>query len=131
MSYGGFMIDSVKMQDAVQLFKTCSPLFIALGDEIRQKLLLLLADAGFEGINVQNLASKTHLSRPAVSHHLKVLKDAGIITPVKKGTESFYHLCIGDKLPHFHKLILQIESIISDMNEEEKEIFYNQHPDSM
>ena len=53
-------------------FKTCAPIFIALGDEARQKLIMDIADAGNEGINVTHLSEKSHLSRPAISHHLKV-----------------------------------------------------------
>ena len=63
------------------MFNSCSPLFIALGDEVRQKLVLDIVDAGAEGINVKNLSAKSRLSRPAISHHLKVLKDSGLIEP--------------------------------------------------
>ena len=119
------MIDKSKMEQAASLFAQCSPLFMALGDNVRQKLIMFLMESGFEGINVGNLASKTHLSRPAVSHHLKILKDAGVITLVKKGTESFYHICLGEKLPAFQKLIFQIDSIIAELNEEEKKMLFN------
>ncbi|MGI5069789.1 winged helix-turn-helix transcriptional regulator [Treponema pectinovorum] len=118
------MIHKEKMQSAIKNFEECSPLFTALGDKVRQKLILDLADAGFKGINVQNLAAKSLLSRPAISHHLKLLKDAGIVDLTKKGTESFYRLCIVDKLPIFKRLIEDIESIITDMDDEERKFFY-------
>ena len=38
------------------------------------------------------LQASTNLSRAAVSHHLKVLKDAGIITFRREGTKNFYYL---------------------------------------
>lgn len=118
------MINKKKMQAAIEDFEECIPLFSALGDKVRQKLILDLADAGFMGINVQNLAAKSLLSRPAISHHLKVLKDSGIVTLTKKGTESFYRLCLGEKLSIFKNLINDIESIVADMDEEEKKSFY-------
>jgi len=120
------MINKEKMDKAFEDFKLCSPIFIALGDAVRQKLVLDIADAGLTGINVQNLAAKTHLSRPAISHHLKVLKDAQIVNLTKRGTESFYRLCLGERLPIFKKLISQIESILNDMNEYEKSILLNE-----
>ena len=38
------------------------------------------------------LQASTNLSRAAVSHHLKVLKDAGIITFRREGTKNYYYL---------------------------------------
>jgi len=35
--------------------------------------------------------SKTHLSRPAVSHHLQILKDAGILKMRREGTKNYYY----------------------------------------
>ena len=120
------MIDKEKLHKAFEQFDICSPLFIALGDSVRQKLILDLADAGPSGINVGNLAARSHLSRPAISHHLKVLKESGIVLLTKKGTESFYRLCLADKLSRVKKLISCIENIISDMNEEEKSLIFTQ-----
>ena len=58
-------------------FNSCVPFFIAMSDEYRQQLIMDIAEAGNDGINVSNLSAKSKLSRPAISHHLKVLKDAG------------------------------------------------------
>ena len=88
------MIDQKKLEQALDKFKLCSPIFLALGDETRQKICLDLAAAGLDGINVADLSAKTTLSRPAISHHLKVLKDAKIVEPIKKGTQIFYKLKI-------------------------------------
>lgn len=35
---------------------------------------------------------KTHLSRPAVSHHLKILKEAEIVNLRREGTKNYYYL---------------------------------------
>ena len=88
------------------MFLKCSSLFVALGDVIRQKIMLEVSESGFDGINVTELASRFKLSRPAVSHHLKVLKDSGLLVSVKKGTQIFYraefkkNLMIVDNLIH-------------------------------
>ena len=69
------MIDKSKMEQAASLFEQCSPLFMALGDNVRQKLIMFLMESGFEGINVGNLASKTHLS--SCQSSLKDIKRCG------------------------------------------------------
>ena len=38
------------------------------------------------------ITEKTHLSRPAVSHHIKILKDAGVVGMRKEGTKNYYYL---------------------------------------
>lgn len=43
------------------------------------------------GVRVGEIAEKTNLSRPAVSHHLQILKDAGIVRVRKEGTKNFYY----------------------------------------
>ena len=105
------MISKEKNSEARNLFEKCSPIFIALGDPIRQKLLLEIADAGSDGRNVNDLTQTTNLSRPAVSHHLKVLKDTGLIKPVKKATQIFYQLDLKDKIESIKKLVMMIEEI--------------------
>ena len=108
------MIDPEKLEKAEEEFKVCSPLFLALGDENRQKVCLDLAAAGAEGINVADLSAKSTLSRPAISHHLKILKDAGIVEPVKKGTQIFYRLRLKSAFFQVKALINTIEEIITE-----------------
>ncbi|MEG6523627.1 ArsR/SmtB family transcription factor [Desulfotomaculum sp. 1211_IL3151] len=40
-------------------------------------------------MRVGEIKAKTHLSRPAVSHHLKILKDIGIVKMREEGTKNF------------------------------------------
>ncbi|MCM0595691.1 winged helix-turn-helix transcriptional regulator [Weissella uvarum] len=68
-------------------------LLIALGDKKRLELLTHLINAyQHKPLCVKDLAELTNLSRPAVSHHLKILKEAGIINFKKNGTQSYYYL---------------------------------------
>ena len=111
------MIDKEALHRIHLLFNTCAPLFIALGDEVRQKLILDIADGGEDGINVTNLSAKSKLSRPAISHHLKVLKDAGLIKPLKIGTQIFYQLNLSENFKTISELINSMEHILSKINE--------------
>ena len=99
------------------MFLKCSPLFVALGDVIRQKIMLEVAESGFDGINVTELASRFKLSRPAVSHHLKVLKDSGLLVSVKKGTQIFYRAEFKKNLKTVDNLI---HSVLEVVEAEEK-----------
>lgn len=67
-------------------------LLIALGDEMRQHLILIMMqDGDCSGMRVNDIADKTSLSRPAVSHHLQIMKNAGIVKVRKEGTKNFYY----------------------------------------
>ena len=60
-------------------FQQYRKVFIALGDETRQSIFIALLENESVGMRVPEITAKTHLSRPAVSHHLQILKDAGLI----------------------------------------------------
>jgi DNA-binding transcriptional ArsR family regulator len=62
--------------------------FTALGDEHRQRILLTF-DKG-ERLNVGQIAEVSTLSRSAVSHHLKVLRTAGVLDSQKVGKEVYF-----------------------------------------
>lgn len=67
----------IRRSELAQEFKQCKDAFIALGDETRQQIVIALLESDGHGIRVGEI-TKTHLSRPAVSHHLKILKIAGL-----------------------------------------------------
>lgn len=71
-----------------EAWKNISKLFTALGDEHRQRILLLF-DLD-ERLNVSQIASASTLSRPTVSHHLKILRESGVLGSAKKGKEVFF-----------------------------------------
>jgi DNA-binding transcriptional ArsR family regulator len=116
------MIDKKELRHIHTMFHSCAPLFIALGDEIRQQLILDIADAGADGINVSNLTAKTHLSRPAISHHLKVLRDCGLIQPKKTGTQIFYQLNLKDNLEDVNELVMSILNVLGKINSAENAV---------
>ena len=61
----------------------------ALGDPTRRRVFELL---GAGARSVGDLAAQLPVSRPAVSQHLKVLKDAGLVTAESQGTRRLYRL---------------------------------------
>ncbi len=69
-------------------WRDMSRVFTALGDEHRQRILLTF-DRG-ERLNVSQIAGVSTLSRPAVSHHLKILREAGVLCSEKIGKEVFF-----------------------------------------
>lgn len=94
--------------ELLNLFKNLNnfiPVFQALADSERLLILLKLFYAGPNGKNVTELSGRTRLSRPAVSHHLKVLKAAGIINSRKDGTQVYYSLDAKQKITNIEALI--------------------------
>lgn len=107
-----------KIKSIHDKFKVCAPYLSTLADEVRQKILLILAESGTEGMDVQDITAKTHLSRPAISHHLKVLKDTGMIISHKKGTQVYYFIYIQKTLEALEDLITTVQKLVSNIDME-------------
>ncbi|MEK5643318.1 transcriptional regulator [Paenibacillus rhizosphaerae] len=99
---------SQQTEDILQQFKDCIPLLEVLTDVNRQAMIMLLAQ-NKSGLNVNTIAGHINLSRPAVSHHLKVLKQSGFIKPEKKGVENYYVLTVRKPLEQLKSLITAVE----------------------
>lgn len=84
------------MADFTQLkkeFAAASDFLIALGDEKRQAIIIrLLENGSCKGLRVNELTEATQLSRPAISHHLKILRDAKLVDYQREGTKNYYYL---------------------------------------
>lgn len=75
-----------------QEFESCRKILLALGDENRRHLMLeMMRTEHCGGVRVGTITERTHLSRPAVSHHLQILKDAGILKMRREGTKNYYY----------------------------------------
>lgn len=73
-------------------FESCQKILLALGDENRQHLILeMMKIEGYGGVRVGTITEKTNLSRPAVSHHIQILKEAGILKMRREGTKHYYY----------------------------------------
>lgn len=64
----------------------------ALADPARLRLLSIVAASEGQEACVCNLTEPVGLSQPTVSHHLKVLTDAGFLSRTKRGTWAYYRL---------------------------------------
>ena len=96
---------------------------IALGDEVRQHLMLAMLESGrCNGLRVREIAARTNLSRPAVSHHLRILKDAGIVGMRREGTRNFYYFDAAESLDGLIQMLGHAREILlslPDRSEEE------------
>jgi ArsR family transcriptional regulator, arsenate/arsenite/antimonite-responsive transcriptional repressor len=98
----------VPIDQVARTFAECAPLFFAMGDPMRQKIILLLATT--EEMNVSALTEALPLSRPAISHHLKILRQAGLVSLRKSGNESFYALSEEKTLELLKRFVYEIEN---------------------
>ena len=69
-------------------WKDVSGMFVALGDEQRQRILLTFQPG--ERLNVTQIVTASTLSRTGVSHHLKILRQAGALQSEKIGKEVYF-----------------------------------------
>ncbi len=83
--------DAMNVENAAAL----AAKFKAIGDPTRLRLLSLVAAHDGAEACVCDLVEPVNLSQPTVSHHLKVLVEAGLLTRSKRGTWSFYALVPG------------------------------------
>ena len=66
--------------------------FKALGDPVRLRLLSLIGAHQGGEVCVCDLTTAFDLTQPTISHHLKVLREAGILTSERRGTWVYYRL---------------------------------------
>jgi ArsR family transcriptional regulator len=67
-------------------------IFKALAEPARVRLISTIAARGEDGACVCDLVQPLALSQPTVSHHLKILYEAGLISREKRGTWAYYRL---------------------------------------
>ena len=67
-------------------------IFKALGDPVRLRLLSMVASRAGGEVCVCDLTPAFDLSQPTISHHLKLLKQAGLIDSERRGTWVYYRL---------------------------------------
>ena len=67
---------------------TSAPIFAALGDETRLRLIAVLC-AG-RAVSIAQLTSGTEITRQAVTKHLQVLAEAGLVRDIKVGRERLW-----------------------------------------
>ncbi|WP_456697848.1 ArsR/SmtB family transcription factor [Aeromicrobium sp. P5_D10] len=83
--------EAISTEDAAAL----AAKFKALGDPTRVRLLSMVAAHDGSEACVCDLTEPVGLSQPTVSHHLKILVDAGLLSRTKRGIWSYYAVVPG------------------------------------
>lgn len=92
---------SISTADAIAL----APAFKALGDPLRLQLLSQIASAQDGEICVCDLTPGFDLTGPTISHHLKILREAGLIEGERRGTWVYYK-AVPEKLTVLSRLLV-------------------------
>ena len=86
------MNDNPDIQLLAEQFSASRSILVAMGDPVRQHMMLEMMLSGqCRGLRVGEISARTNLSRPAVSHHLRILKEAEIIRMRREGTRNYYY----------------------------------------
>jgi DNA-binding transcriptional ArsR family regulator len=75
---------------AVPSLRAAAPLFAALGDETRLRIVARLCAGG--PASIAGLTTGSGVTRQAVTKHLRVLEDAGLVRGAREGRESSWEL---------------------------------------
>ena len=75
---------------SAQTASALAPAFKALGDPVRLRLMSMIASAPDGEICVCDLTPAFDVSGPTISHHLKTLREAGLVDADRRGTWVYY-----------------------------------------
>jgi DNA-binding transcriptional ArsR family regulator len=70
--------------------RVSAPIFAALGDETRLRLVTRLCHGG--PMSITRLTAGTHITRQAITKHLRVMQEAGLVHSTRNGRESVWQL---------------------------------------
>lgn len=104
--------DSRNGESLGTLLNLCLPLFETLRDCERQSILLQLIERGPQTVN--EIAEASALSRPAVSHHLKILARNGMVSVTKYGTRRICQAELAVGIDLLKKLLVALERNIQN-----------------
>ena len=99
-------------------FQRIADIFRQLGDPSRIRIFWLLCHCEE---CVVNIADMVEMSSPAVSHHLRVLKDSGLLDSRRDGREVYYRAADGPQSRLLHEMIEQVMDVACPQWREEAE----------
>lgn len=79
------VLDDAAAEQMARVFK-------ALGDTTRIRLISLIAASGAGEACICDLTGPVGLSQPTVSHHMKLLAEAGLVTRTQRGKWAYYRV---------------------------------------
>ena len=112
--HGDSMVPILEKMPSQEIFDKVADIFSLINDATRLKILLILFHAEE---CVCNIAAAIHMSPPAVSHHLRVLKQSGLIKSRRDGKETYYTLT---NTPEAHLLHRAVDDIFDIQCETKK-----------
>lgn len=89
-------------------FRILADIFKQIGDPKRLRIFWILCHCEECVINISYLMN---MSSPAVSHHLRLLKDSGLIVSRREGKEVYYKAADTDKVELLHAMIEKVMEI--------------------
>ena len=99
-------------------FQNIADIFSQLGDPNRIRIFWLLCHCEE---CVVNIAAMVDMSSPAVSHHLRVLKDSGLLSSRREGREVYYRASDAAQSRLLHEMIEQVMDVACPRWREEAE----------
>ena len=107
-NHGGSLEAVINKMPDEPNFQMAAELFQLISDPTRLKILWLLCHCE---VCVNNIGVAVDMSSPAVSHHLRLLKQSGLIEARRDGKEMYYRLADAPKAQLLHKSIDDIFDI--------------------
>ncbi|MEL0537223.1 metalloregulator ArsR/SmtB family transcription factor [Staphylococcus debuckii] len=95
-------------EETLEIFKRGTKILNILQDEKRQQILILLCRE--KQLTVNEITALLPISRPAVSHHLKLMLDAGLLSVTQTGLERYYSSDLDDTLEWLKELTNSLEA---------------------
>lgn len=108
---------SEEQQLALDEFVSDIDVLNALSDSNRQKIIILLGSHLKDGLTVTELVENMSLSQPAVSHHLKILKQVKIVGSTKHGLQNTYYLTLDNTLEKLERLVALIRASLQNIED--------------
>ena len=115
--HGQTIEQELEHMPSVENFQTVADIFKQLGDGSRIRIFWLICHCEE---CVINLSVMVGMSSPAVSHHLKQLKSAGLIVSRRDGKEVYYRAADTEAAQNFHHMIEWLVKIACPSQEETK-----------
>ncbi len=93
-----------------EMFRQNRKYFVALGDYKRQDVIRALLDN--DNMTVKDLAIMLDIPRPTVSHHIKILKESGLLKERKQGVRTYYKPELRAAVDNMRDFFAEVDKII-------------------